>query len=217
MNSPGVSALELYILARDQAFLKALFFSGDRGSDLGNVKTPEILRFPSDDGFLFNHIWGKTLRDGASNIFGIRRHPNPAICTVAAIELYVAICAELAIDVSKGYLFRPTTPQGDIVDKPLSSSTAHQRLKVYLKETCLEEGETLHSFRSGCAITLALSAAQLADVMSHVGWKNGQTALYYMKLGEVLRQRSSSYLLSSASDDPSNLSSLYTSLDSLGP
>ena len=26
---------------------------------LGNVKTRETLRFPSDDGFLFNHIWGK--------------------------------------------------------------------------------------------------------------------------------------------------------------
>ena len=47
LNSPGVYALELYILARDQAFLKALFFSSDRGSDLGK---------------------GKTLRDWASDI-----------------------------------------------------------------------------------------------------------------------------------------------------
>ena len=100
INSPGISAQELYILARDQAFLKTLVFSGDRGSDLGNVKTPEILRFPSDDGFLFNHIWGKTLRDGSSNIFGIRRLPNPAICPVTAIEAYVAIFGEVAIDLS---------------------------------------------------------------------------------------------------------------------
>jgi len=40
MNSPSISAQEIYILTRDQAFLKTLFFSGDRGSDLGNVKTP---------------------------------------------------------------------------------------------------------------------------------------------------------------------------------
>ena len=97
MNSPSISAQELYIFPRDQA-------------DLGNVKTPEILRFPSDDGFLFNHIWGKTLRDGSSNIFGIHRHPNPAICPVT----YVAICGELAIDLSKGYLFRPTTAQTSV-------------------------------------------------------------------------------------------------------
>ena len=67
----------LFILARDQAFFKTLFFSGDRGSDLGMVKTEKILRFPLDDGLLFNHVWGKTLGDGASNVFGIRRHLNP--------------------------------------------------------------------------------------------------------------------------------------------
>ena len=215
MSTPGISAQNLYIIARDQAFLKTLFFGGDRGSDLGNVKTPEILRFPSDDGFLFNHIWGKTLRDGSSNLFGIRRHPNPAICPVAGIETYVAICSELAIDLSKGYLFRPTSPQGDVLDKPFSSSTAQQRLKLYLKEAKIDEGETLHSLRSGCAITLALSGAPLADVMSHVGWKDGQTALYYMKLAEVLRQGASSRLLSSENVEPSSSCTQYTSLDSL--
>ena len=46
----------LFILARDQAFFKTLFFSGDRGSDLGMVKTEETLRFPQDDGLLFNHV-----------------------------------------------------------------------------------------------------------------------------------------------------------------
>ena len=66
-----------FILARDQAFLKTFLFSGDRGSDLGMVKTEEILRFPQDDGFLFNHVCGKTLRDSASNVFGIWRHLNP--------------------------------------------------------------------------------------------------------------------------------------------
>ena len=60
--------------------------------------------------------------------------------------------------------------------------------------------------------TLVLPRAQLADVMSHVGMKNGQTALYYMKLGEVLRQGSSSFLLSSASDGTSNFCQVYMTL-----
>lgn len=49
----------MFVLARDQAFFKALFFSGDRGSDLGVVRTEEILRFPQDDGLLFNHVWAE--------------------------------------------------------------------------------------------------------------------------------------------------------------
>ena len=66
MTTPGVSALAFFTFARDDAFFKTLFFSGDRAHDLNVVKTQEILRFPRDDGFLFNHVWGKTLLDGSS-------------------------------------------------------------------------------------------------------------------------------------------------------
>ena len=38
--------IERFIIARDQAYLKTVFFSGDRPGDLGQVKTAEILRFP---------------------------------------------------------------------------------------------------------------------------------------------------------------------------
>lgn len=108
MADPSVSPSGLFILARDQAFFKTLFFSADRGSNLGCVQTAEILRFPQDGGFLFNHVWGKTLRDGASNVFGIRRHSNPQLCSVKAIETYVAVASELRISVTNGYLFCPT-------------------------------------------------------------------------------------------------------------
>ena len=61
-----LSPTGMFVTARNQAFSKALFFSGDRGGDLGQVKTLDIACFPDDNGFLFNHIWEKTLRDDAS-------------------------------------------------------------------------------------------------------------------------------------------------------
>ena len=54
--SDKLSSIEMFVLMRDQAFFKTLFFGGDRAGDLGQVKTPEILRFPAGDGLLFNHI-----------------------------------------------------------------------------------------------------------------------------------------------------------------
>ena len=78
------------------------------------------MHFPKDDRFLFNHIWGETLRDGASNVFGIRRHSNPQLCPVKAIEIYVAVASELRITLSNGYLLRPTNQQGHIINKPLT-------------------------------------------------------------------------------------------------
>ena len=46
---------------------------------------------------------------------------------------------------------------------------------------------TYRGFRAGAAITLVLSERQLADIMSHVGWRTNPTALYYVKLAQVLR------------------------------
>ena len=49
-----------------------------------------------------------------------------------------------------------------------------------------DDGETLHGFRSGCAITLALTGADLSEIMDHVGWTRRHTALYYLQLAKVL-------------------------------
>ena len=64
LRTPGITPIEKFIISRDSAYFKTSFFSGDRLGDLGQVKVPETLRFPNDDRFLFNHVWGKTLRDG---------------------------------------------------------------------------------------------------------------------------------------------------------
>ena len=108
-----------------------MFFSGDRPGDMGLVKVPEIMRFPNDDGFLFNHVWGKTLRDGDNNVFGIKRNPQTKICPVQGIEHYMAVAHQLRIGLTRGYLFRPTTPQGDILDEAFSSTAVEARLKEY--------------------------------------------------------------------------------------
>ena len=97
----------------------------------------------------------------------------------------------------------------------LLTPSAEACLKYYLKDAKIDEGETLHGFRSGSAITLALSGSQLADVMSYVGWSNKGTALYYMKLAEVLREGSPSDLLSSNELAASASTTLYADLNRL--
>ena len=86
LQSPNITPTQHCVLARDQAYFKAAFFSGDRRGDMGLVKVPEMFRFPND-GFLFNHVWGKTLRDG-DNVFGIKRNPQTKICPVQGTEHY---------------------------------------------------------------------------------------------------------------------------------
>lgn len=61
MHSANLTPSQIYILARDQAMFKALFFAGDRAADLLGLKTVDILRFPDNSGFLLNHLWTKSL------------------------------------------------------------------------------------------------------------------------------------------------------------
>lgn len=86
---------------------------------------------------------------------------------------------------------------------PFTSAAAEAHFKIYLKKTWkmgANDGETLHGFRSGCAITLALTGADpyLFEIMDHIRWANGHTALYDMQLAKVLNPcRASTKLVSS--------------------
>ena len=182
------------------------------------MRTNEILRFPNDDGLLFNHTWGKTLRGGKSNLFGINRCVNTKICPVAAIERYMVVSRATQVDLTEGFLFRPTTTQGTIANSSVSSEAMNARLKTYLRGAGLDDGETAHSFRSGCAVTLALSGSDLAEVMGHVGWERAHTARYYMQLEKVLRHDSMCALMAAAVDDDhatADLTQLYQDLNSV--
>ena len=72
------------------------------------------------------------------------------------------------------------------MNAPFTPSAGEARLKVYLEESGSDDGETLHRFRSGRAITLALSGVELSEIMDHVGWTQRHTALYYLQLARVL-------------------------------
>ena len=60
-----------------------------------------------------------------------------------------------------------------------------------------DDGETLHGFRSGRVITLALTGADLAEIMDHVGWTKRHTALYYMQVAKVFNPAGASARLAS--------------------
>ena len=140
------------------------------------------------DGFLFNHVWGKTLRDRDKP--AIKNLPRSRNKTISENRLY------------KGVSFWPQHSAGGVFDAPFNPTTAEARLKVYLKKMTTDNGETLHGFRARCAITLALLGAGLSEIMVHVGWTRRHTALYYLQLAKVLNLAGASARLSTV-DVPS--------------
>lgn len=115
VNRYDFSSSQIFVLVRNQAFFKTLFFDGDRSGDLGRVKTQELLYFPRKEGLLFNRVLTKTLRDSTSNLFSLKRYTrDPSLCPVTAIEVYVSVSELLGISLRERYLFRPTTPFGPL-------------------------------------------------------------------------------------------------------
>ena len=153
--TPSLKPSNLYILSRDLAFSLG-FFSGDRGSDLGQVKSADVLHLPDGVGFLINQVFDKTLRGEGNNVFDIKRIPNSPYCPVTNLRYYLALAQKVSIVLKEGFLFRVTDRRGHVLDKAFLGSAVANRLKKHLKDLQLCDGETMHSFRSGCSITLCL-------------------------------------------------------------
>ena len=187
---PSGEPSKIYILARDQAVFKSLFFAADRAADLLGLKVVDILRFPDNSGFLINHIWTQSLRSGEANVFAFRRGENAVICPVKGLEMYFNICTLLRIELQPGYLFRSVTEEGKISFKALEPQAAQARLNEYtnvepVRGKLTSDRYILNGFRSGAAISLALAGVSLHEIMDHVGWENGRTALHYIKLNRL--------------------------------
>ena len=89
------------------------------------------------------------------------------------------------------------------------------RLKKYLQDAHIHNGETLHSFRLGCALTLIFAGSPLADVVSHIGWTNLKTAAYYLKLADVIRTGAPAERLSSPLSSHLEASCVYSQYNAL--
>lgn len=95
----------------------------------------------------------------------------------------------MGIKLAPGFLFRPVTKFNTVSSQSLGSSAAQARLSFYtsaLKGQLSGEHLTIHGFRTGSAVSLALEVVSLHEIMDHVGWKSSKTALHYIKLRKVV-------------------------------
>ena len=167
---------EVYLSERDLAIFSLDFFTGDRGSELGRLKSSDALCPPYRKSYLINQVFGETLRGNQSNVFAVKPTPN---CPVKNLDFYLSLAKMMNIDLNPGYLFRVLDHHGNILNSPLEWSAIENRLKKHLRDSKLDRGETMHSFRSGCSITLSLLGVPYNEVAKLVGWKSVEMASYY--------------------------------------
>ena len=135
---------------------------------------------------------------------------------MVGLELCVRLCNLLSVDLGSGYIFRSLlSKEGKISSHDLEAAAAQYRLNLYsaeLRGQLSRERFTLHGFRSGSAVSLALADVDLNDIMDHVGWKNSRTALHYIKLKQVVNPAGAAAKLADLHPDTGKV---YQSLDCL--
>ena len=83
------------------------------------------------------------------------------------------------VDLSAGFLFRPTSKKGGILNAPLLASTVQARLVNYLSSLGINEGDSVHGFRAGNSILQRLLGMSKEEVAKHIGWKSTALVDYY--------------------------------------
>ena len=201
--TPEMKSTTRYILARDLAFFSMDFFSGDRGTDLGRVKAMDVLTLHLESGILVNQVFGKTLRGNGARVFGLKPIQGAPYCPIMNLKYYKYLSEKMAVNLKEGYLFRVTDQHGHITDSPFIGSAVSNRLKKHLCDLKIHNGESMHSFRSGCSITLSSLGVSYAEVAAHMGWKSCEMAAYYCQFEKVMAHDGTSSRLSQAAGQSS--------------
>lgn len=178
-------------LARDIAFFTVAFSTTKRGAELTATLIQRVLRLPNKSGLMFNFQWGKTQRDGADHVLTVPYDEEyVAICPVRAVEQLVAVGKGIGWNMKTGYLFSDISSGSDGKPRrgslPVTTAKMSSALKKYAQAAGEAQAFSLHSFRSGGALTRALAGDSLSSIMQKAYWKNPKTAWRYMRLMEVV-------------------------------
>lgn len=129
--------------------------------------------------------------------------------------LYLNICRLISVDISQGYLFCAINKAGHISDKPFIGSSVYNRFKQYLKDAGLDSGETPHSLRAGCSITLELLGLSKSDIAKHIGWRStSMVDHYYNDLEQIVKPGHTAEVLSSSASPQASSSTTQDAISS---
>lgn len=196
-SNPRLTVLQKYTFLRDLTFFTLLAFSGDRAGDLGALQSNQMHWLPNKEGIIFSLVKGKTVDIRDPRVVIIFNADVEELCPLKKILSYIDFCEKNNINLNSGFFFRPlSASQKEISDVPFSSSTANSRLKMYLQKTKQWEGETPHSYRSGCALTLSWLGISNEQIKTHVGWKSDTMLQHYTKANEMCNLSSSAQAMS---------------------
>ena len=178
LNIDGLELGQRFLLLRDRAFFCLQFFIGERGGDLSGLLLQEIRRLPDDSGLVMRQTYGKQRTE---KVVVVKRCTDLDVCPVRALDEYIGGCRDMGVSLQVGYVFRKTSGSDIVSADNVSQDSVSKRLRLHLSNIGLYAGETTHSIRGGCAVSLHLAGVGNEQAMEHVGWKSQESWELYSR------------------------------------
>ena len=86
--------------------------------------------------------------------------------------MYFMISGSLKVQLAPDFLICPVTKSDSVSPRSLESTAAQSRLKLYTSSCSSRlssKNLTIHGFRTGADVFLALEGVSLHEIMDHVG------------------------------------------------
>lgn len=186
------SVRERIVLTRDVAIFSLAMYSMRRGADLCFTMGSQVLRLPESKGFIFNFLFGKTLRASSAQAVVVLAAADHDTCAVRGVAEYISAAQDIGWDLSSGYLFSEPAADGSRGSKRITAKHMTAALQAHLRAANLPDGFTMHSFRVGGSVSRAMAGESIAQIMQVGGWKTEAIARYYVE-PSAKRRRAQNY------------------------
>ncbi|CAM9728164.1 unnamed protein product [Pylaiella littoralis] len=169
-------------MTRDVAVFCLAFHTMKRGFDLSVAVAAKVLRLQGGEGFIFNFLFGKTLRSSSQAVVVKKNLDCRAICAVAAMLAYqqAATSLQWSLGEGAGFLFPTVRDDGTKGEVALTPAQMTTNLQAHLRAAGItDQRYTLHSFRVGGAASHNMDGTAMDVLMEYVGWKSTPVARRY--------------------------------------
>ena len=135
------------------------------------------------EGFIFDFLFGKTLRESSQAVVVRRNADCRKICAVASMIEYrqAAVPMQSALAEGSGFLFRSVLGSGAKGNLAMTPAQITVNLQThYLRKTDMEDKRyTLRSFRVGGSASHHIDGTAVNVLTEYVGWRSSAVASKY--------------------------------------
>ncbi|CAC5378217.1 unnamed protein product [Mytilus coruscus] len=179
--------------------LQKLSGRGNRGGDLGLLKAENLFEMPDSKGIYVSQQAGKSASIDNPKNYIILPSLDEDICPIKLVKYYKRMASKLDVDLNKGFIYRVRDNKSkQINNRAVSSSCMTDRLKTHLMHIYLYQGESSHSSRRGCAITLRMLGVNDQAINQHMSWSSKEMIDHYAHVGKLMCPEGPANTLSSA-------------------